>query len=149
MIKSPRVLALAVGVVALAAYVAVYNPVLDRHLQGHGLVFLMGLVPVILLSGLYFAPQRIFAWLLWGAISPVIASAIGYAAVTTVSYLQHGASGADLSLGSRVLVALGFPYFACSVWTLSVALPLLGIAGQLVRSSSSPTSSRSSAPWPP
>lgn len=144
MIKSPRVVALAVGVVALAVYIAVYHQVLDRHLQGHGLVFLMGAVPVILISGLYFAPQKNFAWLLWGSLSPVLASAIGYAAVTTISYLQHGASGANLSLGSRVLVALGFPYFACSVWTLSVALPAIGIASKFVRSSASPASSQSS-----
>jgi hypothetical protein len=145
MIKSPRVRALAIGVVALATYIAVYHEVLDRHLQGHGLVYLLGLAPAILLSGLYFAPQSKVAWLLWGAISPVLASAVGYAAVTMASYLQHGASGADLSLGSRALVALGFPYFACSVWTLSVALPLVGIANQYVRASTQSASSGSAS----
>ncbi len=50
--------------------------------------------------------------------------------VKSVLYFQYGDLGANISFGSRVLVALGFPYFACSVWTLSVALPLIGMTSQ-------------------
>lgn len=130
MINSARVRVFAIGIAALVGYFTIYHETLGRHLQGHSLAYMVGLGSVILISGWYFAPQRHSTWLSWGAISPFFASAMGYAVVTTVSYFQHGAMGADISFGSRVLIALGFPYFACSVWTLSAALPFLGMLGQ-------------------
>jgi len=133
MFSQARVRVLALGTISLIAYWAIRHEALDKHLQSHSFAYMAGLGSVILISGLYFAPQRPLTWLCWGAISPFFGSAIGYALVTTVFYLQHGALGADISFGSRALIALGFPYFACSVWMISVALPLIGMVSQHFR----------------
>jgi len=93
---------------------------------------------VVLITGWYIAPRRLSIWIVWGALSPLLASAIGYTAIILAFYVRHGELGADLSFGSRALIAFFFPYFVCSVWSLSAALPVLGAAGYFLLPTDTP-----------
>jgi hypothetical protein len=124
--RSKRMRAFAVSVLAHGAYAAVYGGALDRRLQGNGMLFYGVVAAVVLISGCYLAPRRLTVWIAWGAISPLVASAIGYTAIVAAFYARHEAVDPGISEGSWILIAFGFPYFACGVWLLSVVLPVLG-----------------------
>ena len=126
MLRSARMRAFAVSVLALGAYAAVYGGALDRRLQGNGMLFFGVVAAVVLIPGCYLAPRRLSVWIAWGAFSPLLASTIAYAAIVAAFYARHEAVDSGMSAGSWMLIAFGFPYFVCGVWLLSVVLPALG-----------------------
>jgi hypothetical protein len=126
MFRSTRMRAFAVSMLALGAYAAVYGGALDRRLQGNGMLFFAVVATVVLISGWYFAPRRLTVWITWGALTPPLASAVAYAAIIAGFYARHETVDPDMSAGSWMLIAFGFPYFVCGVWLLSVVLPALG-----------------------
>jgi len=146
MLRSPRIRTFVIGAIPLAGYAAIYREALDRHLQNNGMLFFGTVATVILITGGALGPRKLSALISWGILSPVLASAIGYAAIILNSYLRHGEIGPDMSLGSWVLIAFTFPYFVCSAWTLSVALPLLGIASVFLLPTATTSSPDNTAP---
>jgi hypothetical protein len=121
--------AVAFTVPPLAAYAVIYHDVVSRRFLDQCLGFLLGLGVFVAIAAWIFAPRRDSAWIPFGIAAPFFGSITGYLVMFVASYLQHGSWGAGMPLASRAAIALFFPYFACNVWTLSIALPVFGIVG--------------------
>jgi len=126
MLQSAKLRALLVGLVALIAFTAMYLQRLDRHLQGDAEAFLAVCAVVILTSGWFYAPRRLDSWLLWGALSPLVASILGYATILTIFYASRGYIGPEFTPSSWIFFLFVAPFIASKMWILSICLPILG-----------------------
>ncbi len=131
--QSARLRVVMVCVIVLCAYWAMSAAVLDRRLQGQGTLFFLVMASIVISSAILIAPRRLVTWGLWGVLCPIAASAVAYGVVLVMFYFQHGSLGPNLSVGSWLLIAFVSPYLGCNIWTLSVALPILGLATSLMR----------------
>jgi hypothetical protein len=114
-------------VIALLAYWLTSYGEIENFLHDGALVFAVLLAILIILSALIFAPSRPGRIVLWGALSPFVASAVSYGALAVAAF-SRGDHTAPISISSVTAVSVLMPYFVCRVWLLTCGLIALGLA---------------------